>query len=265
MSSPQANPFTGRNVSEISIPVPGFLKDWGFALQDALMDTAGAVTHEGDIRRGLAAFGFSVVFGIVHIIGPGHGKLFTVGYFGSRRASLSEGLGLSALVNILDSLSALLVVLIAYGILSVSLRSAGASADRITRMIAYAAVALLGAGHLAGHLRSSHSHHHEEPGRRMKPWMLALSVGLIPCPVSSALLAWGVVNDALAFSVLLVLGVSFGGMIAMTGFSFALIGGKAGLTRLLEKRGLSRSLHIIEVGSMIFLILIGVSLFLTVM
>ena len=99
----------------------------------------------------------------------------------------------------------------------------------------------------------------------MKPWMLALSVGLIPCPVSSALLAWGVVNDALAFSVLLVLGVSFGGMIAMTGFSFALIGGKAGLTRLLEKRGLSRSLHIIEVGSMIFLILIGVSLFLTVM
>lgn len=99
----------------------------------------------------------------------------------------------------------------------------------------------------------------------MKPWMLALSVGLIPCPVSSALLAWGVVNDALAFSVLLVLGVSFGGMIAMTGFSFALIGGKAGLTRLLEKRGFSQALHVIEVGSMIFLILIGVSLFLTVM
>ena len=266
MSSPAVNPLTGRGVSEISIPLPGFLKDLGFTLQGALMDTAGAVTDEGAVGKGLAAFGFSVIFGIIHIIGPGHGKLFTIGYFGSRRTSLSEGLGLSALVNILDSLSAFLVVFAAYGILSVSLRSAGASADRITRMIAYGAVALLGAGHLAGHFHGSHHHgNHENPGRRMKPWMLALSVGMIPCPVSSALLAWGMVNSALAFSLLLVLGVSFGGMIAMTAFSFALIGGKAGLSRLLEKRGLSRSLHIIEVGAMIFLILIGISLFLTVL
>ena len=258
MSSP--NPFTGR--SGLSLPVPGFLKDWGFTLQDALMNTAGAVTEEGAVGKGLAAFGLSVAFGIVHIIGPGHGKLFTIGYFGSRRASLGEGLGLSALVNILDSLSALFVVLTAYGILSVSLQAAGASADRITKMVAYSAVALLGFSHLVGHLRHKHR---QNPGRQMKPWMLALSVGLIPCPVSSALLAWGVVNNVLVFSALLVLGVSCGGMIAMTGFSFALIGGKSGLTNLLEKRGLSRSLHMVEIGFMIFLILTGIFLFFTVL
>ena len=164
------------------------------------------------------------------------------------------------LVNILDSLSAFLVVVTAYGILSVSLRSAGESADRITRMIAYGVVALLGFSHLLSHLR----HHHQNPGKGMKPWMLALSVGLIPCPVSSALLAWGVVNDSLAFSALLVIGVSCGGMIAMTGFSFALIGGKTGLTNLLEKRGLSRFLHAVEMGFMVFLIVTGVFLFFTV-
>lgn len=254
MSSP--NPFTGR--SALSVPVPSFLKDWGFALQDALMNTAGAV--EGNLINGLAAFALAVVFGIVHIIGPGHGKLFTIGYFGSRRASLGEGLGLSALVNILDSLSALFVVGTAYGILSVSLQAAGAGADRITRMVAYGAVALLGFSHLLSHLR----HHHQSPGKGMKPWMLALSVGLIPCPVSSALLAWGIVNDALAFALLLVLGVSCGGMLAMTVFSFALIGGKTGLTHLLEKRGLSRALHIIEIGFMVLLVVSGVFLFFTV-
>ena len=270
MSVSTTNPFTGQTVTETAIPVPDFLKDWGFTLQEALMNASRSVIDEGDIGAGLLAFGVAVVFGMIHIIGPGHGKLFTIGYFGSRRAKLTEGLWLGALVNILDSLSALLLVCIAYGILSVSLRAAGVSAGRITRLVAYAAVALLGAGHLVAHLRSSHHHHRhsggeEIPGRRMKPWMLALSVGLIPCPVSSALLAWGIVNDVLGFSVLLVLGVSFGGIIAMTGFSFAVIGGKAGLTRLLNKRGFSRVLNGIEIGSMVFLAVIGVLLFVTVL
>ena len=250
-TSAPTNPFTGQTVTKTEIPVPDFLKDLGFTFQESLMNASRSVIDEGDIGAGLLAFGVAVVFGMIHIVGFGHGKIFTMGYFGSRRAKLTEGLWLSALVNILDSLSALLLVSIAYGILSVSLRAAGASVDRITRLVAYAAVALLGAGHLAAHLRSSHRHH-EIPGRKMKPWMLALSVGLIPCPVSSAILAWGIVNDALGFSLLLVVGVSFGGMIAMTGFSFALIGGKAGLTRLLNKRGFSRVLNGIEIGSMVF-------------
>ena len=97
----------------------------------------------------------------------------------------------------------------------------------------------------------------------MKPWMLALSVGLIPCPVSSAILAWGIVNGSLGFSLLLVAGVSTGGMIAMTAFSFAIISGKSGVTRVLEKRNLTRALNIFETISMLFLVLAGILLFLT--
>ena len=326
MSAPAVNPFTGTPAPTMNIPVPAFLKDWGFALQEAMLGAARAVQDGEGGGAGMTAFALAVLFGVVHIIGPGHGKLFTIGYFGSRRAKLSEGLKLSALVNILDSLSALLLVGVAYGILSVSLRAAGASAGQITRLIAYGAVTILGASHLIGHLRHSHSHSHshghcghgclqgeggaqasgqskiavqaerqpqaseqvaqaseqvaqaqrhpqastqpqaqrqEGARKQMKPWMLAVSVGLIPCPVSSAILSWGIVNNALPFAALLVLGVSIGGMIAMTAFSFALIGGKAGVTQLLERKGLLRALEIVEISALVFLCVVGLLLFLS--
>ena len=282
MSTQAVNPFTGQASNQAtSIPVPEFLRDWGFRLQESMLDAArivsggseGSGSGEGSLAAFWVAVGIAVLFGIVHIIGPGHGKLFTIGYFGSRRANLREGLSLSALVNILDSLSALLLVGIAYGILSVSLRAAGAEVGRITRMVAYAAVTLLAAGHLIGHLRGSrhhhhahhHNHHHGRPKGELRPWMLALSVGLIPCPVSSAILAWGIVNQATGFAIILVAAVSMGDMIAMTAFSFLIIGGKRGFTALMEKRGFEKGLRIFETASMIFLMAVGILLFASVL
>ena len=122
----------------------------------------------------ITAMAIAVLFGIVHIIGPGHGKLFNIGYFGSRRAKFSGGIWLSALVNIIDSLSALLLVGIAYGILSVSITDAGASTVRITRLVAYGMVTLLGTGYLLSRLRPrkrNERNHDEGEIRVLKPWM----------------------------------------------------------------------------------------------
>ena len=265
MSSPTTNPFTGQSASAANIPVPGFLRDWGFRLQETMLDAARILTDgDGSLTTFFTAVFIAILFGMVHILGPGHGKLFTIGYFGSRRARLVEGLWLSALVNILDSLSAFLLVGIAYGLLSMSLRAAGAEVGRITRLIAYGAVSLLALLHLVLHFRHHHENEPDENGRTkggMKGWMLALSVGLIPCPVSSAILAWGIVNQALGFSLILVAGVSLGGMIAMTGFSLAIIGSKKGFTSLMKNRGFLRGLNLVETASMVFLVLVGALLF----
>jgi len=257
--SQAANPFTGGGAPPMAIPVPGLIRDWGFRLQESMIAAARAVTDEGRLGALAAALGIAFLFGVVHIIGPGHGKLFTIGYFGSRRARLREGLALSALVNTLDSLSAFLLVGVVYGVLSLSLRGTGMAAQRVTRLVAYGAISLLGVGHLIGHLR----HRHDDGHREMKGWMLALSVGIIPCPVSSAILAWGLVNGALGFAVVLVAGVSLGGMAAMSVFSLALIYGKSRFVAVMEGRGFHRALGVFEIASMGFLSLVGVVLFLT--
>ena len=255
----------------MNIPVPGFLRDWGFALQESMLSAAREASSGQVSGAAFTAMAIAVVFGVVHIIGPGHGKLFTVGYFGSKRARLAEGLWLSALVNILDSLSAFLLVGMAYGVLAISLRQAGATAGYVTKLIAYGAVTLLSLGHLLSHLRhgahEDHHHDHHDSShakkRELKPWMLAVSVGLIPCPVSSAILTWGIVNNVLGFAVLLVVCVSFGGMIAMTLFSLALIGGKAGITHALENRGMRKALEIFELAAMGLISIAGLLLFIS--
>ncbi|PIE04071.1 MAG: hypothetical protein CSA76_06170 [Spirochaetales bacterium] len=278
------NPFTGQTTSTVtSIPVPAFLRHWGFRLQEIMLDAARSIRDADGIHLGpvLLAFGIAMLFGMVHIIGPGHGKLFTIGYFGSRRAKLKEGLWLSVLVNLLDSISAFLLVSIVYGVLSLSLRSTGGAVERTARLIAYGSVAVLGIVHLAGHLKGGHSHHHghdheghihnghsqhhhtKQENSGLKPWMLAVSIGIIPCPVSSAILAWGIVNKALGFTVLLVLGVSAGGTIAMAAFSLALISGKSGLTRLLERKGFTKALEVFEFLSMGLIIAAGILLFIS--
>ncbi len=275
--NPTANPFTGQPAAAAaSIPVPAFLRHWGFRLQEMMLDAAHSIRGDDGIHFGpvLLAFGIAMLFGIVHIIGPGHGKLFTIGYFGSRRAKLREGLWLSVLINVMDSLSAFIIVSVVYGLLSLSIRNTGGLAERTARLIAYGSVTVLGTAHLIGHLRGGHSHegqahhghshHHEKPGHRgMKPWMLAISIGIIPCPVSSAILAWGIVNKALGFSVLLVMGVSAGGTIAMAAFSLALIGGKKGLTRFLERKGFTQALVWFEFLSMGLIIATRLLLFIS--
>ncbi|MDF1568858.1 MAG: hypothetical protein RQ801_11435 [Spirochaetaceae bacterium] len=132
----------------------------------------------------------------------------------------------------------------------------------MTRIVAYSAISLISIGHLLAYF----FHHHEEvKDRQLKPWMLALSVGLIPCPVSSALPAYGMAEQTIWFSLILVAGVSIGGIIALSLYSFLVFGGKAGLESVLEHRGAHRFIEWFETGSMALLAIFGIILLIGVL
>ena len=205
----------------------------------------------------------AIVFGFLHVIGPGHGKTFTVSYFMTQNASLKQGLWLSALINIVDSVSAALVVFLTYKILSLTF-SQSFWVESIVSVISYSIIVIWGVLHLVSHLRGSHNccghghshvhNHAQETGHDHQhhkklhaerdqetqtsentpnsSWFLALGVGLIPCPVCSVMLMFGLLNQILGITVFLVVGVSIGGMIAMTLLSFAVIGSKKGAESL---------------------------------
>ena len=207
----------------------------------------------------------AIVFGFLHVIGPGHGKTFTVSYFMTQNASLKQGLWLSALINIVDSVSAALVVFLTYKILSLTF-SQSFWVESIVSVISYSIIVIWGVLHLVSHLRGGHNccghghshvhkhNHAHETGHNHQhhkklhaecdqetqtsentpnsSWFLALGVGLIPCPVCSVMLMFGLLNQILGITIFLVVGVSIGGMIAMTLLSFAVIGSKKGAESL---------------------------------
>jgi ABC-type uncharacterized transport system substrate-binding protein/ABC-type nickel/cobalt efflux system permease component RcnA len=263
VSGLQAGESSGMETSRKSISA--LIKEKSFLLQERLGAYTRRVINDRDPRAFRAALGLAIVFGLLHVMGPGHGKIFTLAYFSSRQAKLREGLMLSGLINILDSLSAFLLVGITYGILSLTIQNTGALVGRITRIVAYGSITAIGAGfviaHFLGRASRSGSHrnreNHKSREKQLKPWMLAVSVGLIPCPVSSALLAYGIAENALWFSIILVAGVSLGGMIALSIYSFLIIAGKAGMVRMLQYSRMEKFLEWFEVFSMALLAVFG--------
>ena len=263
--------------------VPGFVREWSRVLQGGIASLSRDV-RAGNWGAGVLAFLLSVVFGMVHIAGPGHGKVFAISYFSGRDARVRDGIGYSAVVNVVDSLSALAVVLLGYVLLRAILPSFREAGPRVLQLVSYGLIVIFGVIHLVGHLRPGRAGHdhgaaHERPARdgtapgdgqavghsqgtRSPTWLLALSVGLIPCPVSTILLVYGLANGVLLFMGLMVLGVSLGGFVVMSGIAAGVMTGRSRLLALMSDGRAARLSQWLEYAASGLIIAVGVILFL---
>lgn len=239
------NPFTANRETEpaeqevYTGSAPQFLRDWSRTLQARIAGLSREVSG-GRWSAAIPAFLLSVLFGIVHIAGPGHGKVFAVSYFSGRPAKPRDGVLYSAVVNLVDSLSAFLLVLLGYVLLRAILPSFRTDGPRILEIVSYSVIVVFGIAHLVSHLRSNHHHAAGEGESRpaRPPWLLALSVGLVPCPVSTILLVYGIANDALFLMIVMVIGVSTGGFLVMSAIAIGVITGREKLLdRMHGERG----------------------------
>lgn len=284
--------------------VPDIIRRWSRALQGSIADLAGRV-RGGDVGAGVSAFLLSILFGIVHIAGPGHGKVFAVSWFSGRDARQREGLAYSAIVNVIDSVAAFALVMIGYVVLRAVVPDFRTEGPRILQLVAYALIVVFGVAHLVSHLRPHGAHTHGEPASggqthgeqasgghthgeqactdgahehdsnthalsaapvdassRRPPWMLAVSVGLVPCPVSTILLVYGVANGVLPFMVLMVVGVSIGGFVTMSVISLGVIAGRSRLLAILRDGAARWVTTVLEYVASGLIIAVGVVLFL---
>lgn len=251
------------------------IRSWSNALQRRIAELSRRVREEGDMGAALVAFLVSVVFGAVHIAGPGHGKVFALSYFSARESRPVDGVIYSGVVSIIDSLSAFILVFLGYIVLRAVAPAFRTSAPRILEVASYSLIIVFGLWHLAGHLfgghkdrehgaedesehedRENHVHHHggslfarvRTTGSpdRLRPWMLGVTVGLVPCPVSTILLVYGVVNNVLGLMILMVVGVSIGGFATMVVISLAVIAGRKGLLSRLSGGTVGRITTVLE-------------------
>ncbi|PVY62257.1 ABC-type nickel/cobalt efflux system permease component RcnA [Pusillimonas noertemannii] len=88
--------------------------------------------------------GISLLYGIFHAAGPGHGKAVITTYLGTSRTRLRRGLFLSLLSALVQGLTAVLLVEVAANVLGYSLRRTQGAAGQLEN-ISFALVALLGA------------------------------------------------------------------------------------------------------------------------
>ena len=241
---------------------PLFARNLARTLQQNIGELSRRVSR-GEWSAAFTAFLLAVLFGIVHIAGPGHGKVFAISYFSSRDAKLREGFLFSAVVNVVDSLSAFAIVMVGYVILRAVSPNFRTDGPRILELVSYSAIVLFGVFHLVSHARS-HRHHETESrtDSSTTPWVLAASIGLVPCPVDTILLVYGIANNVLPFMLFMIVGVSLGGFLTMSLISAAVITGRTGIMAKLRTKAASAVSTVLELTASATIIAFGVIFFL---
>lgn len=153
----------------LNLPRTGFF-GW---IQEQQRNFYGAMTNALDrMRSDWTAFwvlgGLSFLYGIFHAAGPGHGKVVISSYVLANERQLRQGIALSALSALLQSLVAIGFVLLLAGVLQMTSTAMGDAAHWVG-VLSYALVALLGLWLIVrkifgwGH---HHHHHHDKPVKR---------------------------------------------------------------------------------------------------
>ena len=154
-----SNPFTARDSRPRS---EGFLHGMtsGFEaffvnamapIQKSLNESLAAITRSLQGSRSLAGLLFvmmiSLVYGMFHAAGPGHGKTIVSSYFLANEAKLRHSIVIGYLIAVVHALAALAVVLVLYyvirGLFSVGIEQA----DHYIQLVTFGIIAVMGGLH----------------------------------------------------------------------------------------------------------------------
>ena len=175
------------------------------------------------------------VYGAVHALGPGHGKIVVVGYFLSREARIGRGLLMGGQIALAHTLSAVVIVAFADWLLRRTFGGIPAEIPAV-RATSYGLIVLIGGLMLWRALRPApaHADHDHAPGhaggcssRHGEGGLLSLGIGLVPCTGSVLILLYAFANGILWAGLALV---------AMVAVGMALTMGALGLASVLARR-----------------------------
>ncbi len=219
----------------------------------------------------------ALTYGIVHTLGPGHGKAVVISYFVGEGGSLMRGVGMGARIAVFHVLSAVIVVWVTD--FAVRQATGNAPSDyRAVKLVSYSAIALIGGFMLwnaigAARLKHDHEHGHDHHDgchaceaatspKGISGW-LALAVGSVPCTGALLVLLFGMANDLLVPAILMVVAISLGMALAMSGIGVLAIAGRNLVDRKLEgnEERHSKFVNGARIGAAVMVLLIGCGLF----
>lgn len=129
------------------------------------------------------------IYGLVHSIGPGHGKTLVMTYSIKNRLSIGKLFVLSFIIAYLESLVAYLVIKFLIDLGNRTSMMLFYNLDNRTRLVASIFIILIGLYNLYSLLKDKDCHHCGETEGTKNIFFLSLILGLCPCPgVMSVLL-----------------------------------------------------------------------------
>ena len=244
--SQQQDQVTGSS-SLLSSRIIGPLLRQSIALQRTLQlsiaRTMQNVKERGDFGSLFVLLGASFLFGLLHVIGPGHRKMLVIGYFMGEEAKPVTGLLAGFLLSLVHAGSAIVLVGGFYWFATRSLLVSVNQAELVLYPITYGIVVLLGAWMLYQGVRGYRRH--ELRGASATGLGGLVLSGLIPCPGASAIMIFAITSDAMLLGVLAVLAMSIGMGFLLSGLGLLSIFFRRGISRFFEDQKRTRILDLV--------------------
>ena len=139
--------------------------------------------------------GLTFLYGVVHAIGPGHGKSVLCSYFLSRPGTLARGALMANAIALVHVLSAVLVVFGAFALLETGMRGFDGVATHM-ETASYALLLVIGLWLVWNTARTLlrggplHCHHDHDPDSLRDALLVAFVTGLVPCPGAAIILTF---------------------------------------------------------------------------
>ena len=188
-----------------------------------------------------------LVYGMLHALGPGHGKSIVVGYFIARRGRWRQGVALGAGITVTHTMSAVLLLLILYAIFKATVFSAFETGRIGIERASYALVMLTGVLLVVLGIKDFVTQRKQvkiaaEEGAvaesKLPPiarWREILGVaavtGIVPCPAVALIVLFCLLNSMVALSLLGALVICIGMTITNVAFGIAAVAFRKGIDK----------------------------------
>lgn len=255
----QANPFTTRRApAKHSAPtvqnqsIFKQLASWQKELNSQLHTYLKQSKDEGFNARILLIWAIALLFGILHALGPGHGKTVAVAYFMKEQAHWSKALQLGGSVALTHcGISVVLGAAFSlFGSLSPTSRSAWQQ-----HLGLFSGVALVLLGCIYGWKVLRKSEPKSASGKNHI--LLGMAAGLVPCPVSLTILLFSIALDVLVVGLIALLFFALGMAVTVSIIGVLTISSHQVLYRWSSRHErLHRQLH--RWGGLAFSLVIGI-------
>ena len=219
-------------------------------LREKLTATISAM-KSGDWNAIWKFLAICLVYGMLHALGPGHGKSIVVGYFIARRGRWRQGVVLGAGITVTHTMSAVLLLLILYAIFKATVFAAFETGRIGIERASYALVMLTGVLLVVLAIRDVFKSHKgcgccariesaegvvaESKLPPIARWREILGVaavtGIVPCPAVALIVLFCLLNSMVALSLLGALVICIGMTITNVAFGIAAVAFRKGIDK----------------------------------
>jgi ABC-type nickel/cobalt efflux system permease component RcnA len=247
------NPFTSKPETQQKAPEPLFKSRlfvkiilWQHQLKQKMSELIRMSQSEKRVKPLVVLMGLAFLYGVIHVAGPGHGKVVAMSYVLSHRATILGGMLFGLCFAFIQALSGAAEVVGLRYIIQRSVNETLTSVTTITQIVSFALITLLGLIILVKHgyafVNPAASSKERGSGKASRKGVLAWAVtaGLVSCPAVVMVMLFCLSMDAIILGLLLVMCISIGMATTISFVVVTIVLGKTGVLSVVSKNYATR-------------------------